>query len=153
MSMEIFPDVARSLSSILEMRAVGEDISDLCLTFDSIIKNSEKSSSIKEGMEVTNDNIDQYVEEYIDFELNYKVKSSFEAFKNGFYRAYPGTAMLLLDPSELDIVVSGEEVYDWATLKSTTKYIGATERSRSILNFWNIFDSLSQREKLKFITG
>ena len=158
---EVLPEVGKSLQSILEMRAVGEDVSSLALTFETTIECFGQNVSVPlidgmGGVEVTNENVEQYINAYVNFELESRIKTSFEAFKRGFDLAYPGKIYRTLDPAEIDIIVSGEEVYDWAALKTTTKYVNATEKSRPIHYFWDIFDSLSQKEKmglLKFITG
>ena len=158
---EVLPEVGKSLQSILEMRAVGEDVSSLDLTFETTIECFGQNVSVPliEGMggvEVTNENVEQYINAYVNFELDSRIKTSFEAFKRGFDLACPGKIYRTLDPAEIDIIVSGEEVYDWAALKTTTKYANATEKSRAIHYFWDIFDSLTQKEKmglLKFITG
>ena len=158
---EVMPEVAKSLNSILEMRAVGENVSELDLTFETTIECFGQNVSVPliEGMgdvEVTNDNVEQYIQAYVNFELDSRIKTSFEAFKRGFDLAYPGKILRLLEPAEMDTIVSGEEVYDWFSLKTTAKYVNATERSRAVQCFWEVFDDFPQKEKLnllKFITG
>ena len=57
----------------------------------------------------------------------------------------------------MDILVSGEEVLDWAALKRCAKYIdGYDENSKQVKWFWELFNKFSNEQKLmflKFATG
>jgi hypothetical protein len=59
--------------------------------------------------------------------------------------------------SEFDIFVSGEEVYDWEALKPTTQYAdGYKNTSKTIVDFWSIFDQMDSEQRkdfLRFSTG
>ncbi|KAH0785668.1 ubiquitin ligase [Histomonas meleagridis] len=156
------PDIYKSLRSILDMRANGQDISDLELTFDTTIDRFGvmETVPIAEGMGgvlVTNDNAKLYVKSYVKYLLKTSIGKQFRWFKKGFEFACQEPSYKLLEPKELDIIVSGEEVLDWDALQRCVTYSdGYTSESKEVKWFWSIFKNFSQEEKLmflKFTTG
>ena len=159
---EIEPTLAASLTSIKRSVERGEDVSSMYLTFDATIEvdGKPKTVPIIEGMEgvaVTNENVGWYVRSYVNFLLNRSVEKQFKAFREGFDLACPATAYKLMAPQELDILVSGEESFDWDALIKNAKYKnGYSEKSRPIRWFWEIFKEMTLADKrnlLKFSTG
>ena len=153
---EIDPDLARGLQQMLDMKARGEDVSDLSLTFEATVDYFGKPKTyplIRNGnsIDVTNDNVEKYVESYIDFLLFRSVQLPFSAFKKGFEIVCRADMYKTLAPDELDIFVSGEEVMDWDSLKRFCTYNGYDQNSRAIKWFWEIFDEMPDQEKVKFL--
>lgn len=104
------------------------------------------------GVEVTNANAQLYIDAYIYFLLVKVVESRFEAFRRGFLLATKATTYRLLEPAEIDILVSGEEVMDWGALQRSARYKdGYKPTSRAVRWFWEIFSDFSHERKLKFL--
>ena len=159
---EIEPDVAKSLRFILQMVENGEDVSELCLSFDVVIDccGEPKTFTVLEnmsGVDVTNENAKLFVESYLQFLLVKLIEPQFEAFKRGFELGAKASSYKLFHPSEMDLIVSGEDVMDWDALKRSTEYKdGYDSHSRAVQWFWDIFTDFSQEKKrkfLKFATG
>lgn len=160
---EIEPDVAKSLISLLEIKENGGDVSDAMLTFSTTVsvfddvKEVQISDNIPIDTPVTNENLNRYIKSYINFKLVKQIEVPFESFQKGFYMTCNCPTYKLLEPEEMDILVSGVELYDWEALKSNTTYSdGYTDQSKQIKWFWEFFKSLTKENKLKllkFATG
>lgn len=159
---EIDPQAADSLKKIKIMKNSGEDINSLDLTFDTTEEIEGKTITVplKKGMggiHVNSGNIDEYVQAYIDYELKTSIKKKFDDFQRGFLMPCRAPLYQLLDPSELSILVSGETVMDWASLKKNVEYQDGYDANTDAVNwFWDIFNEMDNDEKklfLKFVTG
>lgn len=159
---ELEPTVARSLSSVKAAVERGEDISQMYLTFDTTIEVDGERKTVPiidgmDGVDVTNQNAERYIKAYVNFVLSRSVQRQFNAFRRGFDMTCPATAYKLMAPQELDILVSGEELFDWDALIKNARYKnGYTEKSKAITWFWDIFREMEQNDKrnfLKFATG
>ncbi|OHS95015.1 putative E3 ubiquitin-protein ligase HECTD2 [Tritrichomonas foetus] len=159
---EIDSQLASSLSAIVDMVNRNEDVSALCLTFSTTIDcfGDKVIVPLVDGMEdveVCNENVDFYIGSYINFMLVKSIESHFDAFRRGFELSCRTPSYKLLDPAEIDILVSGEEVLDWGALKRGAVYKdGYTAKSRAVKWFWEIFENFSTKQKLmflKFATG
>lgn len=159
---EIDPETAISLKKIKIMKNNREDIKSLDLTFDIIeeINGQPVSIPLKDGMggiQVNFGNVDEYVQAYIDYVLNFSIQKKFEDFQKGFLLPCRAPVYRLLDPAELSVLVSGENVMDWASLKKNVEYQnGYLVDSIAIVWFWEIFAEMKNNEKklfLKFVTG
>lgn len=159
---QIDPQLASSLSIIDQMVQKGEDVSALMLTFTATVDcfGHQLNVPLVENMqdvEVNNDNAEFYIGAYINFVLVKSIESCFEAFRRGFELSCKSPSYKLLDPAEIDILVSGEENFDWGALQRGAIYKdGYTHKSRAVKWFWEIFADFSTKEKLmflKFATG
>jgi hypothetical protein len=159
---EIDPEVVRSLKEIGRMADRGEDIRALGLTFDATVDcfGEAVTFPIRDGMsgiEVDNMNANLYVRSYVQFMLSDLIETRFAAFRRGFEFVTTSAKYKMLDPSEVDLLVSGEEVMDWDALKRSTTYKdGYTVNSTPVRWFWEIFGEFSsemKRKFLKFATG
>ncbi|OHT13462.1 ubiquitin ligase [Tritrichomonas foetus] len=155
---QVDPELSNSLKQVIEMHLRGEDVSQLCLTFSATIDNFDQKinvpllEGIEMDLEVDNDNVLLYVESYVNFVLSSSIQSQFEAFRKGFEFTCRVPSYKLLDPEEMDILVSGEEVLDWGALQRCATYSGGyTSKSRAVKWFWELFQKLSNEEKLKFL--
>ena len=154
--------LAKSLNDLKQMKLRGENIADIGLTFEITVENFGEMINIslvpgKGNEEVTNDNVDEYIQAYIDYILKDSVQIQFEAFKEGFKLPCHTDAYSFVDPTEMDILVSGEEILDWGGLQRSVEYSdGYDANSQQIQWFWSIFNDFSTEEKkqfLKFSTG
>ncbi|KAH0788426.1 ubiquitin ligase [Histomonas meleagridis] len=159
---QIDSSLAKSLMDLQEMKERGDDISDLCLTFQVTydVFGERVTKPLIEGMEdqeVNNENVDQYIDAYIDFMLVKSIDTQFQGFVKGFKKPCRTNAYSLLDPSEMDILLSGEEVLDWGGLKRSAEYSdGYDANSQAVKWFWEVFNTFNNDEKkqfLKFSTG
>lgn len=157
---EVDAQAASSLYYMMMMRSKGHDIMQLDLTFDVTVSSKQTIPLRKgsEGLEVNNSNLEEYIQEYVFYYLFTYIQQPFEAFSKGFKMVCRASAYSMLDPSELSILVSGEEAMDWQALKANCTYTGGySSESHFIKWFWEIFDGdFSNDEKkmfLKFVTG
>jgi ubiquitin-protein ligase E3 A len=159
---EVDGQAAASLREVEGMVLRREDVSDIGLTFSMIVERGGCMVTvdfIPDGstIEVTLDNAQEYIHEYIKFVLFTSVRPLFEAFAKGFKLSIQADSYKLLDPSEFDLLLSGDPVLDWSLLPSVTSYrSGYSAESQAVVWFWEIFWKMSDAEKrqfLKFVTG
>ena len=150
---EINLELANSLNSLLLMKKRNENISELLLNFEIIEEKFDKKIiiSLSNELEVNNNNVEKYINLYIDWELNKSIESQFLSFKRGFDLACPEKVYRLFEPSELEILISGEENYDWENFKRNTKYNNCSIKNQNIIYFWEIFNNFNLIEKKKFL--
>jgi hypothetical protein len=159
---EIDPISFSSLSSLIQTRNKGEDVSNLFLTFSYVLDNFGTILEVDlipngKNIFVTNDNLDEYIDKFVQYVLVDSIEKPFSAFMKGFQKLLKSTYFSILTPIEMDIFTSGEEVYDWIALKSSTSYTdGYTEDSQTVVAFWNVFFEMTNEQKkdfLMFCTG
>lgn len=159
---EVDPQLAQSLLAISNMAKNGEDVSILMLNFTAQIDcfGEPVVVPLVDGMgdvEVDNENVEFYISSYINFILVKNIENHFEAFRRGFELACRLPTYKLLDPAEIDLMVSGEGELDWGALQRSAIYKdGYTANSRAVKWFWEIFHEFSKEQKLmflKFATG
>ncbi|CAL7945036.1 ubiquitin protein ligase E3A isoform X1 [Xylocopa sonorina] len=107
---------------------------------------------------VTQENKKEFVDLYADFLLNKSVERQFKAFRRGFQMVTDESPLaLLFRPEEIEQLVCGSKVFDFAELEAATEYEGGyTVDSKAVRNFWRVAHSLppeSQRRLLQFTTG
>ncbi|OAD52622.1 Ubiquitin-protein ligase E3A [Eufriesea mexicana] len=107
---------------------------------------------------VTQKNKKEFIDLYADFLLNKSVERQFKAFRRGFQMVTDESPLaLLFRPEEIEQLVCGSKVFDFAELEATTEYEGGyTVNSKAVRNFWRVAHSLppeSQRRLLQFTTG
>ncbi|XP_020293202.1 ubiquitin-protein ligase E3A isoform X1 [Pseudomyrmex gracilis] len=111
-----------------------------------------------DNLYVTQDNKKEFVDLYADFLLNKSVEKQFNAFRRGFQMVTDESPLaLLFRPEEIEQLVCGSKIFDFAELEAATEYEGGyTVDSEAIRNFWRVAHSLppeSQRRLLQFTTG
>lgn len=154
---EIDADFCQTASQMIEMRNNGEDVSSICLTFTTVIDQFGEKMEIPlvqngDKIEVNNDNLDAYIASYINWWANVSISRQYEAFLNGFIKIAISKLYKLFSADEIDILVSGEAVLDWAALKKNAKYIdGYTKDSIQVIWFWDLFNRFNNDQKVKFL--
>ena len=73
-----------------------------------------------------------FVELYSDFVLNQHTLKEFEAFKEGFDLVCNNSSISMFLPEELELVICGETMLNFADLKRNTNYDGYTSDSQII---------------------
>jgi ubiquitin-protein ligase E3 A len=155
---EIDPVMASGLRSIQDMAERGEDVADLGMTF---VANVEMIGGavvefplIENGADIplTNGNVRRYIREMVDWTGNSSVRRQFEAFQDGAQRILGFQHIRMFAPDELDILISGDEVFHWKDFQKYTQYSdGYTNRSMSVRYFWEIFGEFPHEWKLRFL--
>lgn len=151
------PELFKSLNFLIDMKKKGQDVSSLYLNFTTTIDKFGTPVDVPlvqngENIDVTNDNVDEYIQALIDWKMNVSIKTQYEAFNAGFVKLFNGEIFNLFAPDELDILVSGEEVFDWEELKKNAKYKdGYSHKSKVVKWFWEIFDAFPADMKSKFL--
>lgn len=88
---------------------------------------------------VTNANVSDYVDQYVQWVLVDSVSCQFESFRKGFNRVCGGEALEMFRPSELELLVCGNPVLDFEALESVTHYDdGFASTSPAIRHFWKV---------------
>lgn len=162
---ELDQNIAQSLNQLIEYRnsdTTGTIIEDMCLTFSVTIDQFDEKVVIPfysdgESTIVTNDTLDKYIQDYIDYKLNTSVAKQFSEFSSGFRKLCRDEIYSAFTPEELDILVSGEPNFEWDELKKGCHYDGYSAESKNIKMFWDIFlNDFNNDERCKlllFITG
>jgi hypothetical protein len=106
---------------------------------------------------VTNDNVQDYVDRYVQWVLVDSVQQQYDSFHKGFMRVCGGQAIELFSPRELELLVCGNPVLDFEALERVTQYDdGFDVGSGTVKHFWRAVHSFGEDEKrllLKFSTG
>lgn len=161
---EIDPEIVATMRKLRKMKANNEDLSLCDLTFSITRDNFGVLEEIElcEGganKEVTNENLEEYIKLYMDWLMNKSVEKMFSKFEDGFNliskaRGKTNSVKIMYELfhyDEIDLLVSGEEITYWNSLKDNAEYIdGYKEDSQEVKWFWEIFDEMSEEEKHKF---
>jgi hypothetical protein len=154
---EIEPDTVRGLKDLLQMKERGEDLATVMLTFTLVRDNFGTPQEIElvgggANIEVTNDNVEEYVRECFEWHAHRSVRPQFEAFQRGLGRLFSEDRIRMFAPDELDLLFSGEEVLEWEELKNNARYLdGYRSKSRAVVLFWEVFYEMSNENKRKFL--
>lgn len=115
---------------------------------------------IKNGCEVqvTEENVHQYINYYFTFLLKRLLNKKYSYFYQGFVRVVGHNLCAWFNPEEISLMVSGEEKFDWDELVTNAIYSGGyNSESTTIFYFWdiffNVFNLAEKKKLLFFITG
>lgn len=166
---ELRPSLARGLRRLLEYDG---NVEDLGLDFVAEVdfydtKQQVLLSSDRKNKPVTNDNRQEFVNNYVRYLLDTQVMRQFEPFKRGFFTVCGGNALSLFQPEEIELLVRGsDEKLDVQALKAVAEYDNWRRGTVTVADplkevnlvqwFWEFFeeaDTASQRRILSFITG
>lgn len=159
---EIDHQAAESLRSMLSMKENGDNVEDAGMMFEinidyfgslKVIELIENGSNTP----VTNDNVEDYIQKYIDWKLNKSIEKQFSSFKEGYNLVCKTPIMEIFHPSELSELVSGIETLDWNSFKKATILKGFKKDSKTIIDLWYLLDNEWNEDQrinfLYFITG
>ncbi|CAD6199393.1 unnamed protein product [Caenorhabditis auriculariae] len=110
-------------------------------------------------IDVTMDNVEQYVEKCEDFYLNSGIAHQMRAFREGFDRVFPLSTLRAYSPEEVQRLLSGEQCPEWTredVLNFTEPKLGYTRESPGFLRFVDVMVGLNGQERknfLQFATG
>ncbi|XP_073327615.1 probable E3 ubiquitin-protein ligase HERC4 [Pagrus major] len=155
--LEFSPLVGASLQYILEDYQ-DDDLENLdmyfVITWDGIEVDLDPKNPEKP---VTSQNKKEFVDAYVNHVFNTSVEGVFQEFKRGFFQVCDRDLVKLFRPKELQEVLVGKDLLDWAKLKQNTSYEGEYHAGHpTIQMFWEVFDELNEDQKkafLWFVTG
>ncbi|XP_075898837.1 putative E3 ubiquitin-protein ligase HERC4 [Nelusetta ayraudi] len=148
---EFQPSVGRSLEEVLNY----DDDLVANLYLDFTIKWDGKEATLdpqNPEKEVTSQNKKEFVDAYVNHVFNTSVQDVFQEFESGFFEVCDSDLVGLFRPEELQDVLVGKDVYDWNKLKQNTLYgFNCDADHPIILTFWEVFDELTEDEKMDFV--
>lgn len=156
------PTVGRSLRHLLNYDGPGNVEDVFCQTFsiDVDVFGEIKTIPLKpngDDIMVTEENRREYVDRYVAYTLSESIVGPFEAFSKGLRTICGGPAIQLFNAQELERLVCGNPLLDFAALESNARYDGGfTKDSQTVKWLWEIVSEFSLKHKkllLKFFTG
>jgi hypothetical protein len=118
------------------------------------------SDELKPGgrdVAVTGESVREYVALYADWLLSRSVRREFAAFRKGFARLVSGPAVRLFRPDELEQLLCGSRVLDFALLEAACSYADGMGKGDTLArSFWRVAHALEEGQKkflLAFVTG
>jgi ubiquitin-protein ligase E3 A len=153
---ELDEEMAANMQQVYDYREEGNNVEDLGLVFAITDDYFGQASNLPffdggEDTPVKNDDIDRYMEYRINFVLGWSVQAQYEAFERGFLKCCAHPIFQKFTPAEFDLIVSGEEVYDWEELKAGTRYRGYKPKDKPIVWFWDVFDKMTEEQKRQLL--
>ena len=164
---ELQPEVVRGFTQMLawDEEEEGATIEDVfCLSSEGTYKSLDGTPvtvDLKEngsGIDVTMENREEYVQLYLNWYVTLLVEKQYATFARGFWTVVDGFTLRLFSPSELELLVEGEQVINFKALENTgTVYEGGfTKSCVAVRRFWDVvheFDDDTKRKLLRFVTG
>ncbi|XP_075962648.1 putative E3 ubiquitin-protein ligase HERC4 [Anarhichas minor] len=152
--MEFSPAVGKSLQCVLDYEE--DDLEDLDWCFLINWDGAEVDLDPQNpGKPLTVLNKKEFVDAYVSHAFSASVEGVFEEFKRGFFQVCDRGLVTLFRPEELQGVLVGQDVYDWAKLKKNTVWeLHFSDHTRQM--FWEVFDELTEDQRkdfLWFLTG
>ena len=158
--MEAFdPDYHKSLVYMLEhpLEESGLDYLTMSATAD-YFGMETVVDLIPDGRDVSvnDDNKLEYVNLVAAHRMTNAIKEQIAAFTEGFNDIVPHEIISILNPSELELLISGTPEIDIDDLKNNTEYTGYTTSAPQVRWFWEVVKDLSEEDRarlLMFVTG
>ena len=151
-----------SLKSLIGL----DNIEDMCLDFTFLENDLGENRSVElvpdgANIDVTNDNLPQFLEANMKYHMMDRVKAQLTELLLGFYDVVPEPLLTIFDFQELELLMCGLPKIDIDDWMANTNYQGYFERSGKNANtvqwFWEIvkdeFDHEQRARLLQFSTG
>lgn len=155
----------KSLEQLKDYKANGGDVEDLCLDFsvsEEFLGVITTKELIENGAEVTvtNNNLDEYLDAIIKYQLMERTRPQLAEMLLGFYDVVDEGLLTILDFQELELLLCGLPEIDLNDWKCNTDYTGNFEHGDDnsvIAWFWDVveheFDQEMRARLLQFVTG
>ena len=150
-------DVGSSLRQLVDMREGGGDVRDCYLTFVANVDQFGTTQELPffdggEEMEVTNENLDDYIRHYTTWVTETTVKPQYCNFSAGLSEVIPLKFFFMFSADQLDQLISGDDTYDWNALEQNATYQGCNKRSKFVRMFWDVFHhDLTEQQKKEIL--
>ncbi|XP_067444973.1 probable E3 ubiquitin-protein ligase HERC4 isoform X2 [Thunnus thynnus] len=154
--LEFSPSVGKSLQHVLDYE--DDVLEDLYMEFLIVWDGAQVDLDPQNPKKpVTSHNKKEFVDAYVNYAFNTSVEGVFQEFRRGFFQVCDRHMVKLFKPNELQGMLVGQDVYDWAKLKQNTVYEWDYHGGHpNILMFWEVFDELTEDQRkdfLWFLTG
>jgi alpha-tubulin suppressor-like RCC1 family protein len=156
------PGLAMGLQKLLDY-SPAEDVENIfCLNFEATYEAFGEAESVElcpggKEIAVTGENRERYVQLYTNWVLNLSTDKAMGEFKSGFELLLSGPTLQMLQPEELELLVTGTPHLDFRQLERVTVYDGGfSAEDPTIKNLWSVIHSFSdeyKRKLLLFVTG
>ena len=163
LTFSLSPFLPFSLSKVqlLEMEDVSQAYMDFTITEE--VYGSTRTIPLVEGgedMDVTNDNVRDYVQALVKYHMLNSIKDQLSEFLQGFYDVIPQPLLSIFDHREIELVLCGLPNIDKADWRKNTLYAGMYEAKgdahKVIGWFWKLVNELEDADAarlLQFSTG
>lgn len=156
---EFIPSFYRILLGIEPFRLDDLDIQDpeMSKRLKLLLMNSEEAEKARKLLDLTLNQVPEYVLSRSMDTLYYRYKESLEAFAVGF-RSRLKTGLVLheyLDLYELHLILRGRQDFNFQEFKNSFNFVNPIS-ARHIYEFWAVLSTLTQEQcfkLVKFITG
>ena len=109
------------------------------------------------NVSVTDENKLEYVNLVAAHRMTDSIKDQIAAFSRGFNEIVPHDVVRILNPSELELLISGTPSIDVDDLKNNTEYQGYSPSAPQVRWFWEVVrEDLTEEDRarlLMFVTG
>ena len=144
----------KSLKEIKDI-SLKEDIELYELYFNLDIEKDGKITTYNliengENIQVTNKNLDLYIEKRISFLVNSQIPG-IESIKKGIKKVYPIECFSEFSGDQLSLLINGTPFIDLSDWTENTEYKDYKVTDEVIINFWEILNELSQDDLSKFL--
>jgi E3 ubiquitin-protein ligase HECTD1 len=108
---------------------------------------------------VTEENVEEYVDLMIDFVFKTGIEPQLQAFKDGFDSVFSMDSLKCFEPNELQLLLSGDQAPTWTcdeVMNYTEPKLGYTKESPGFLRFVNVMCEMNPEERksfVQFLTG
>jgi hypothetical protein len=160
---EVEPSLASGLRSMLEFEdapeATVEDVFCVNFVYEYEVFDERRTEELCPGGKdrvVTAANRSEYVKLLTHLILDTSLATQFERFNQGFRALADRDLMQTLHAEELELLVCGQQTFDFNDLEESTKYEGYEKNDDSVRILWKVLHSLNNDDKrlfLKFTTG
>ena len=153
------PAYYKSIKALMEM----DDVEYACLDFtlsEDIMGTHKTVDLIPDGenIDVTNENIVQYLEAVLEYRLIGRVRQPLREMLLGFLDVIPSSLLTIFDFQELELLLCGLPNIDIDDWMDNTVYTGlcASEQDPVCQWFWEAISEMEEEKKarlLQFVTG
>ncbi|ELP90873.1 E3 ubiquitin protein ligase HUWE1, putative [Entamoeba invadens IP1] len=153
---EIQPEVLNSFN-FLKDYAKNDIEETMCLTFQHLeeINGQVKTIDLKPNggeIMVTQENKLEYIQLMTDYILNTSIEKQFSAFISGFKLVFNSRLLTIFSPRELQLLVSGSDVFDFYELENMTRYANGFNKDTPVVKWlWEILHEYPIDLKKKFL--
>jgi E3 ubiquitin-protein ligase NEDD4 len=110
------------------------------------------------GVEVTADNLPQYLEAILKYRMLDRTKDQIAELLLGFFDVAPEPALTVFDPNELELMLCGLPTIDIDDWEKNTIYSGGLTEDNTVVKwFWEVvrndLDKEMRARLLQFVTG
>ena len=160
---QVDEEVYGNLRKLLGMSP--SDVEYCCLDFTVTEENMGEKRTIElvpggADMEVTGDNLPEYMEAALRYKMMGRVKPQLNELLLGFFDVIPEPILTIFDFQELELLMCGLPEIDLNDWRDNTEYTGEFDRVGSnhdtLLWFWEVieeFDHEMRARLLQFVTG